>query len=138
LRGTPITLADRTTKSVEAIQEGDLVLGFDEATHSMRPVKVVAIYPPLSADHYYVINGSIRLTGTHPVLSRDRWFSASDLKIGDILINAHGLAAPIFSIERVDEPVTTYNFQVKGGTYVAGGIVVHNKDNCQQFIQYPS
>jgi hypothetical protein len=29
-----------------------------------------------------------------------------------------------------------YNFQVAAGTYVAGGIVVHNKPNCTQFIQY--
>jgi Pretoxin HINT domain len=137
LRGTPITMADGSAKSVESIQKGDRVLGFDQATHSMRSVEVVATHAPFGADHYYVLNGTTRLTGTHPVFARDSWFAASELKIGDVLVNTRGLATPIFSIERVDEEVTTYNFQVQGGTYVAGGIVVHNKDDCQQFIQYP-
>jgi hypothetical protein len=137
LRGTPITMADGSTKPVESIQRGDLVLGFNEPTHSMTPAVVVGIHAPFSADHYYVINGTIRLTGTHPVFARDSWFGASDLKVGDVLVNARGLAAPIFSIERVDQEVMTYNFQVQGGTYVAGGIVVHNKEDCSNFIQYP-
>jgi hypothetical protein len=38
----------------------------------------------------------------------------------------------------VDEPAMAYNFQVTTGTYMAGGLVVHNKENCLIFKQYPS
>ena len=43
---------------------------------------------------------------------------------------------PVYSIQRIDESAPVYNFQVAGGTYVANGVVVHNKPECYQYIQY--
>ena len=43
----------------------------------------------------------------------------------------------VLSIRRVEGKVTVYNFQVSIGTYVAGGLIMHNKEDCEQFIQYP-
>ena len=137
LAGTPITLADGTTKPVEAIQVGDRVLGFDESTKSMKPAKVVAVHAPFETDHYFIINGKIRMTEAHPVLSRGRWVVVGELKVGDALTDSEGHTQAILSIEDVDEIAPTYNFQVSGGTYVAGGIVVHNKENCEHFMLYP-
>ena len=137
LAGTPITLADGTTKPVEAIQVGDRVLGFDESTRSMKPAKVVAVHAPFETDHYFIINGKIRMTEAHPVLSRGKWVLVGELKVGDALTDSKGHTQVILSMEEVDEIAPTYNFQVSGGTYVAGGIVVHNKENCEHFMLYP-
>ena len=137
LRGTPITLADGTAKPVEAIRVSDQVLGYDVSARSMKPALVTAVYPPFAADHYFVINGRIRTTEAHPVLSNGTWMAVGELHVGDALTSASGAQIAIFSIERVDESVATYNFQVSTGTYVAGGIVVHNKDICQNFEQFP-
>jgi hypothetical protein len=138
LAGTPITLADGTTKPVEAIQVGDRVLGYDEASKSMKAAVVVATHIPFETDHFYIINRKIRMTEAHPVLAGGKWVAVADLKVGDHLTDSRGLVQPILSIEEVDDVAPTYNFQVSGGTYVAGGIVVHNKENCEHFQQYPN
>jgi intein/homing endonuclease len=104
----------------------------------MKSAVVVAVHAPFETERYYVINGNIRITETHPVLSRGGWVDVGDLEVGDPLTDSRGHAQTIFSIKEVDETARTYNFQVSGGTYVAGGIVVHNKENCEHFMQYPN
>ncbi len=85
---------------------------------------------------YYEINGRIRCTATHPVLSRGKWVAVGCLKVGDVLTGADGRAVTVFAVTRVDMPAPVFNFHVSTGTYVAGGVIVHNKENCQQYIQY--
>jgi len=138
LAGTAITLADGSTKRVEEIAVGDLLLSFDQVSKTMKPGRVVSTHAPFETDHYYIINGNIRLTGAHPVLTGGRWVEADQLKIGDGLTNARGKTQLVVSIEEVNDSAPTYNFKVSSGTYVAGGIVVHNKENCEHFQQYPN
>jgi len=59
------------------------------------------------------------------VLSGGKWVAVANLQVGNALTSSTGSGQTVFSIERVDENVRTYTFQVTGGTYVAGGIVVH-------------
>jgi hypothetical protein len=127
LAGTPIALADGSTKPVEAIRQGDQVLAYSESG-GVEAAHVVAIHAPRAVDHYFVINGGIRITATQPVLSRGKWVLAEDLKIGDVVTSQNGLDTPIFAKRWVDAEATVYSFQASGGTYVAHGIVVHNKD----------
>jgi hypothetical protein len=61
------------------------------------------------------------------VLSRGKWVLVENLKTGDVVTGQDGLDTPIFAKRRVDTKATVYNFQASGGTYVAHGIVVHNK-----------
>jgi intein/homing endonuclease len=99
--------------------------------------KVVAVHSPFEADSYYIINGTIRVTHTHPFLSHGRWVGAQDLKLGD-RVTGDGSEATIYSIEKVNEPAMAYNFEVTTGTYLAAGLVVHNKEWCLNYKQYPS
>jgi pretoxin HINT domain-containing protein len=138
LAGTLITLADGSTKPVETIAIGDVVLSFDESSKTMKPAAVVATHAPFETNHYRILNGNLRLTEAHPVLMNGRWVNAGDVKVGDALTDLRGHAVRIISIEEVNDSAPTYNFQVSTGTYVAGGIVVHNKENCEHFMQYPS
>ena len=128
LAGTQITMADGSTKAIETIQVGDLVLAYDQANGQLKPDKVVGVHDPVVEDHYLVVNGNLRLTPTHPVLSNGQFTLIGQLQLGDSLTAADGSAVTIASIERVDAPVTVYNFAVNPyATYIANGIIVHNR-----------
>jgi hypothetical protein len=137
LPGTPIMLADGSTRRIEAVQVGDRILGFDESMHVPIVSTVTSVHPPLVAKYYYLINDRIRITESHPVLSDGNWVLVRDLKIGDRLTKADGSPQGIWSIRRVDEPAQTYSIAVSSGTYVANGVVVHNKEVCEDFYLMP-
>jgi len=128
LAGTEISLADGSTKPIESIEAGDVILAWDEESGEMKPDAVRAVHDPISAESYLIVNDLLRLTGTHPMLSDGEWVKAGELKVGDHLTAADGSVVTIESIQTVPGPVTVYNFEVNPyGTYVANGIVVHNK-----------
>ena len=138
LEGTPITLADGSTRPVEKIQVGDRVLAYDEFTAGMTSAEVVAVHSPYVVTHYLVVNEKVSMTENHPVLSGAKWVSTGQLQVGDMLTLAGGGQDPVYSIRRVGESARTYNFQVSMGTYVAGGIIMHNKEDCYEYYQaYP-
>jgi Pretoxin HINT domain len=136
LAGTPISMADGTTKPVEAIDVGDAVLGYDQVSGQLITTRVVSVMVPFNTDHYYVINGKLKVTETHPILQGANWTEAGDLKVGDV-VTGDGSGLSIYKVQRVDEEALVYNFQVETGTYVAAGFIVHNKDNCWQYYQEP-
>jgi hypothetical protein len=137
LTGTLIALPNGQSRPVETTQVGDLILSFDTATGTTRPGRVLSVHPPISAETYYIINGRLKTTGNHPILVAGKWLSVNELKEGDYLTSSLGSRVLVRSIEIVEATVKTYNFRVDGGTYVAEGIVVHNKDDCENFVQFP-
>ncbi len=112
LAGTPILLADGTTKPVEEIRTGDRVLAYDEATKSVGPSAVLDVHRPYVTTDYVVINEMIRVTENHPFLSKDEWVPAGRLRVGDLLTTADGEDMPIASIQRVGTAAMVYNFRV--------------------------
>jgi hypothetical protein len=129
LSGTPITMADGSLKPIETIEVGDVVLAFDEATGEMKPDKVSVVHDPVDWESYLLVNGALKLTPPHPVLSDGEWVEIGKLVVGDSLTSADGSKVLIESIEVVSEPVTVYNFATNPcQTYVAGGFIVHNKN----------
>jgi hypothetical protein len=128
LAGTPIVLADGSNKPIEKIQPGDTVLARDTGAATMVPALVNVAYPPRLEASYLVVNGTIRVTASQPVLSGGKWLEIGTMKVGDQLTAPDGSAVPIRSLRVVPEAVTVYNLQIdRFGTYVAGGVVVHNK-----------
>ena len=93
----------------------------------MEPGAVIGVHPPREVDEYLVLNESLRLTPNHLVLSAGKWVRAGELKVGDLLTAPGGAPVPLFSVHKMIGRVTVYNLQVSTGTYVAGGIIVHNK-----------
>ena len=129
MAGTPILMADGTEKAIESIVDADRVMAYDLTASTRKSAPVVAVAKPYQVDHYYVVNGTIRATGNHPMLSRGQWIEVGQLRVGDPLTAADGSSLPIRSIMRVDEPVTAYNFEVgELSSYIAHGVVVHNKN----------
>jgi len=127
LAGTPILLVDGSFKPIEQVKVGDRIMAFDEKTRSLKPGTVSKLFQH-DADAYLIINQHLKVTGNHPVYSKGKWVEIGRLKIGDTLMNARGKPEPIASIQQVTEPVKVYNLEVNPyHTYIAGGIVVHNK-----------
>jgi len=127
LVGTPILMADHTTRPIEKVKVGELILAFDETTKTLKEDKVKEFFEH-DADEYLIVNGTLRVTANHPVYSNGKWTEIGKLKIGDTLLNAKGKEEPITSIQKIREKAKVYNLEVNPyHTYIAGGIVVHNK-----------
>lgn len=128
LAGTPITMADGTTKPIESVRVGDAVLVYDESTSSVTEAEVTGVYEPFMTDSYYVINNEIRATGTQPLLVNGGWVDVSELRAGLTMSYASGKARSILTIERIQEPVLVYNIEIGSlSTYIAHGVIAHNK-----------
>ena len=136
LAGTPISMADGTTKPVESVRVGDAVLGYDQTSGQLIATKVVSTMKPFTTDHYFIINGRLKVTESHPILQGANWTAAADLKVGDI-VAGDGSGLSVFKLQRIDEEALVYNFHVETGAYVAAGFIVHNKENCVDFYQDP-
>jgi beta propeller repeat protein len=132
LGGTPILMANHKQKPIEAVKVGDKVLAFDEKTKKLKKDRVKEVFHHV-ADEYLVVNGYLKVTKDHPVYSNGKWIEIGKLKIGDNLFNQNGKAELIKSIEIIKEKADVYNIEVNPyHTYIAGGIVVHNKTAPQQ------
>lgn len=138
LAGAAVHLADGTTKPVEKIEVGDRVLSFDLGEQRTVESEVLDVHRPYSTDVYYVINGRLRATESHPVLTRAGWTAVSELERGDLIRMDGDREAMVTSIEIVKETATVYNFQVAAGTYIADGMIVHNKEDCELYVLYPN
>ncbi len=126
--GTKITMADGTEKPIEAIRVGDMILAYDEKTGELKPDRVSVVHDPVEADGYLVVNGKLLLTKLHPVLTPSGFKEIGTLAVGDKLIGADKKEIAIASIRAVPDHVTVYNFATNPyGTYIANGVIVHNK-----------
>ena len=123
-------------KKIEEIKEGDLVLAYDEDTGEQDYKKVVRLFRNTTKEWYHIFaNGEeIVCTAEHPfyVANFDKFISAKELKIGNILLQSDGNRVIINSIriERLAKAETTYNFEVEDfHTYYVteSNILTHNK-----------
>jgi hypothetical protein len=126
LAGTQIATFN-STEPIENIKVGDRVKSYDLNKGRTVESVVTKIYTK-QADHYYIINGKIKVTAEHPFYTNGGWVKVKDLKKGMMLFNGSE-QVPITTIERIDEPVEVYNLKVnKYHNYFAEGILVHNKN----------
>jgi hypothetical protein len=69
------------------------------------PSEVISIHAPYSVDHYFIINGTVRVIEHHPAFRRGNRVTVGDLGVGDMLKKADSTATTIFSPLRVDAVV---------------------------------
>jgi len=132
LAGTPILMADGSTKPIEEIKVGDKVLAYNEKTGKTQNDKVTELFIHDDVEEYLIINGNLKVTPEHRFYNEGKWVNIGSLKVGDKLLDYKGQAQEITSIEKVKEKATVYNFEVEPShTYFAGGFLVHNR----KFIQ---
>jgi hypothetical protein len=152
--GTPVTMADGSTKPIESLKVGDSVLAYDvkNKVAVAAPVTHAIVHQDWKDRAGTVlINGRLRATGNHPFFANGRWVRADQLKVGDTLIRAgagtDGLAltqangkraaaaakaagvAPIQvkSVKSLPGVDTVYNVEVGiHHDFFSGGVLVHN------------
>jgi intein/homing endonuclease len=116
---------DQGLLAIEALSVGSVVRSLDPSGNAIS-AKVVETHKSIECG-YYVINGSLRVTGTHPFFVDGQWIEVAELEVGDTLLG-HSGPIKIASLERMDGVVRAYNITVDGShTFLAGGVLVHNK-----------
>lgn len=127
LTGTPILMANGTTKMIEDIKTGDMVLTFDEKNKKTTADKVKKVMMS-KTDKYLLVNNHLGITANHPVYSNDQYIPIGQLRVGDALMNKDGQPEKIFSIQQIHREAVVYDLEVNPyHNYFAGGYLVHNK-----------
>ncbi|HEC87262.1 MAG TPA: hypothetical protein ENI49_05285, partial [Thermoplasmatales archaeon] len=85
LEDTPVLLANGSYKDIEDIEVGEKVQCFDKNSNQLRVGIVTEVYYHESANMYVVVNGCLRVTPNHALLTREGWKRVKDLRVGDIL-----------------------------------------------------
>ncbi len=127
LPGTKITMADGSTKNIEDIKAGDLILTkLSEKSDRLVSAPVVETFEHLVPE-YMIVNGDLKVTPVHRVFLNNGWQMIGEAKIGDVMINSKGEPVRIETIEWMRKPVQVFNFHVETyHTYLANDLYVHN------------
>ena len=136
--GTPILMANGTSKSIEEIESGDIVFAVDHEHQNSdpKPCRVAQVFhnTPQPTWKLTLADGQIiQCTKEHPfyVIGRS-WISAEDLFIGDHLLRPDGSTIPLSAKEYVDAKQPVFNIEVENAhTYFVGksietAVLVHN------------
>lgn len=134
--GTPILMADRSTKKIEEIEAGDEVASFDLESREVVSCKVDGVV--VNFTYWWVDlklddGRNIRATRNHPlwIESLGEWKAAREIEPGMTLRAADGKVLSVVSVAGVtlSVPEPTYNFEVSiNHNYFAGDskVLVHN------------
>lgn len=143
LVGTKVLMGNRSTKSIEDIEQGDTVLATDPITGATEPRRVTRQIVT-EDDKYFneltldTADGSKKLVATyeHPFWSPSAhaWTKASALKPGSTLLSDDGTVVRVQANRSFEQRARTYNLTVEGihTFYVLAGntpVLVHNS-NC--------
>ncbi len=118
---------------IERIKDDDKVFAYNASSKSL----VVATASALASRNVekvldiHIGDEILRATKEHPIMTRNGWIQAEELKQGDeILCNVTGNELQyknVLSIHHIVKPTTVYNFHVPGPeSYIANGIITHN------------
>jgi len=135
--GTPVSMADGTTKAIESLIPGESVLSFDEATMVFRPGRVYARFATTATRLFTVAmaNGAtVTCSPTHMFKTQDAWIRAEALFLTDsderpALLVEDGSMQAVERITVTDHPegVKVYLVEIEHDhNLVAGGIACHN------------
>ncbi len=146
VKGTKITMFDYTTKNIEDVKIGDIVITYNEETKLQEPGEVTNIASPVKNNivEYKLSNDVIiKSTTCHPYWVIGKGWSSFDKELtkklydfdveqileNDILLTIDNKEVIVDKItELITKEVTTYNLEILGNhTYYANGILVHNK-----------
>ncbi|MFJ2214784.1 polymorphic toxin-type HINT domain-containing protein [Streptomyces sp. NPDC101062] len=146
LAGTDVLMADGTTKDIEDVEIGDMVLATDPETGETGPREVTRLIVTEDDKHFNTLSiatedGIEELTATyeHPFWSpsEKRWLDAGDLEAGMTLLTDDGSTVIVTGNRAFDQSARTYNLTIADihTYYVLAGqtpVLVHNS-NCNLF-----
>jgi RHS repeat-associated protein len=144
--GTPVVMADGSTKPIQDIRAGDKVLTRDESKGDAAPTGVGTVSRTFVHKHdgsllvKFQDGSTIHTTAEHPFYVHGRGFvNAGVLKAGDEIAEADTSVDRVASIVRLEGTVTVYNFEVANNhTYFvrsgASSVWVHNA--CRTLVDF--
>ena len=142
--GTLINMADGSTKAIEDVDLGEVVVGRDGAHNTvlefLRPTlgetgaTLMAFNggkPFMASDHPVYVRGQ-GWKSFDPEMTYSKYsMTVGQYQVGDVIETLDGVEFAIHSIEEYndqDPDQTIYNFILDGNnTYIANNLVVHNK-----------
>ncbi|GAB2778137.1 polymorphic toxin-type HINT domain-containing protein [Amycolatopsis magusensis] len=149
--GTPVLLADGTTKPIEQVKLGDRVLATDPVTGVTEARPVTDLIPGQGLKELVRITvdtdgdrgdatGVVTATGEHPfwVAGSHRWTDAEDLVRGDRVRTPDGRLLEVVARDGWTQQQRVHNFTVEGlhTYYVLAGaepVLVHNDECASQY-----
>ena len=109
---TLVMMADGSSKKIIVVKVGDNVKSFDIQAGKVMDTEVIKTKSGF-AGHYYVVNGSLKVTPPHPFCTPDdKWVKIKDLREGQIVRDSSSVRK-ISSIEHKIEGQRIYNIHVK-------------------------
>jgi hypothetical protein len=147
--GTQIAMADGSSKSIENVALGEVVVGKDGAHNTvlefLRPTlgetgaTLIAFNsgkPFMASDHPVYVKGQ-GWKSFDPAMTYSKYsMTVGRYQVGDVIETVNGVGVEIISIEEYNDQnpdQTIYNFSLDGNnTYIANGLVVHNKGTVGQ------
>jgi hypothetical protein len=137
--GTPVLMADGTTKPIETLQPGDQVLSAPEhdaeGAVTAKTVQRVFHNPPSELIRLTIGGTEVRSTPPHLFYVREKgWTAAEDLEVGDELRTPDGRWVTLDAKQHQPDPEPVFNFRVADyHTYFVGdpaggeAVLVHNE-----------
>ena len=151
--GSQVLMANGTSKAIEDVRIGDMVMSLNEDTGEFIAQKVKNCITKHNSDDLVYVNLSngtrIGMRAYHPLLTTNGWKSLRPnlaettieagetvglLKVGDTLVG-YSENVTVVSVEQRPEieNYDTYNLLIEGyHNYIVNGVVVHNV-SCQPF-----
>jgi intein/homing endonuclease len=142
--GTKVLLADGTSKNIEDIKSGDIVVSHNLSTNENEN-KVVGKLLSVLSDHISYVtlsNGVIlKITNDHPIYTNKGWAAidveltktkydlpVEQLVVGDLVKTIDGYV-DVVSIETKEEPTMTFTLKdvEDNANFYAEGVLVHNR-----------
>jgi hypothetical protein len=129
LAGTKIFMSDDSYKNIEDINVGERVASFDLKSKKIITGTVVKTFVHEFNSEYLIINNKLKVTPNHLLFVNGKWIKASEVKVGDKLLDNDGKEVNVLSIRTEKGTVRVYNLEVdKEHNYFAENVLVHNKD----------
>jgi len=147
--GTPVLMADGSTRAIEKVAVGDRVAAFDETSKTIISGEVLALESP-ERDHLSTLTfadgKTLQLTDEHPLYTKAGWASidpgftmkhykmaTEKLRVGAEVFGADGSWHKIVGLSTTLCDVKVYNLSwvEPGRTFFANGFLAHNKPTCE-------
>lgn len=125
--GTPVLFADGSTKAIETIKVGDMVLSrhHENPTGEVLKCQVVRVFQNGPKKTYKLTfeNGlTIQATPEHPFYVKDQgWVSCETLEPGTTCVSAENTPQVLVAKVLDLEPVPVYNLEVENATRISSG-----------------
>lgn len=97
-------------RSIAALAAGEVLLAYDERSGEVVPRPIRQTFRARQ-DHYFLINGDVRVTAMHRFFTREGWVRAKDLEIGMELKTAAGWTV-LASKKLIEADVEVFNMEV--------------------------